>query len=98
MALIQVTQRDEKEDGWTFVVEVGINSAEKIGYLVKVEKEYWEALTKGRYPPELLVRRSFMFLLSREAKSSILRNFNLREIQGYFPSYEDEMRSIFKVS
>jgi hypothetical protein len=43
-------------------------------------------------PPEELVRRSFEFLLERESKESILREFDITVISRYFPNYEDEIR------
>lgn len=42
--------------------------------------------------PEDLVRRSFEFLLAREAKESILREFDLSVIQRYFPEYDRVIR------
>jgi hypothetical protein len=39
--------------------------------------------------PEELVRRSFEFLLQRECKESILREFELSVIQRYFPEYDE---------
>ena len=41
--------------------------------------------------PEELVRRSFEFLLERESKESILREFDLSVIQRYFPEYDQAM-------
>jgi len=40
---------------------------------------------------EELVRRSFEFLLQRESKESILREFDLSVIQRYFPEYDEAM-------
>jgi len=45
-----------------------------------------------KVPPEELVKKSFEFLLAREPKESILREFNLREIAKYFPEYESEIK------
>jgi len=39
-----------------------------------------------------LVRLSFEFLLEREPKESILREFDITLIARYFPEYEDELR------
>ena len=39
-----------------------------------------------------LVRRSFEFLLERESKESILKEFDLSVIQRYFPEYDRAMR------
>lgn len=39
-----------------------------------------------------LVKRSFEFLLAREANTSILREFDLSTIERYFPAYAGEIR------
>ena len=39
-----------------------------------------------------LVRRSFAFMLAREANTSILREFDLSTIERYFPEYAREIR------
>jgi len=39
-----------------------------------------------------LVKRSFEFLLAREANTSILRDFDLSTIERYFPEYAREIR------
>ncbi len=45
----------------------------------------------GGQTPEELVRHSFEFLLQRESKESILREFDLSVIQRYFPDYDQAM-------
>jgi len=40
---------------------------------------------------ERLVHASFAFLLEREPKESILRQFDLSVIRRYFPDYPDEI-------
>jgi hypothetical protein len=83
MSQIAVKKKEEKGDRWVFDVEV-----EGIAYVVTVPKEYGERLTQKRIEPDELVRRSFEFLLAREPKESILREFELPVIQKYFPEYE----------
>ncbi|MDD5251277.1 MAG: hypothetical protein PHT12_01415 [Patescibacteria group bacterium] len=39
-----------------------------------------------------LVRRSFEFLLEREPDSSILEEFDLKDISRYYPEYREEIR------
>lgn len=39
-----------------------------------------------------LARRSFEFLLAREANGAILREFDLSAIETYFPEYAKEIR------
>ncbi len=41
---------------------------------------------------ERLVRETFMFLLEREPKESILRTFDLEVVGRYFPEYDREIR------
>jgi len=40
---------------------------------------------------ERVVRESFEFLLEREPASSIMSEFSLDVIPGYFPEYEEEL-------
>jgi hypothetical protein len=41
--------------------------------------------------PEVLVRESMGFLLEREPPTSVLAEFSLADIAGYFPEYYDEL-------
>jgi hypothetical protein len=63
-------------------------------HLVTLDDAYHQFLTQGKIPKEDLIRKSFQFLLEREAKESILRSFNLQMIKRYFPEYEEEMSSL----
>jgi hypothetical protein len=49
---------------------------------------YYEKLTGKRVAPEVLVEKSFRFLIDRESNTSILRSFALPVIGQYFPEYE----------
>jgi hypothetical protein len=42
--------------------------------------------------PEDFVKKSFEFLLMREDKDSILKEFNIKQIREYFPEYETEIK------
>lgn len=59
-------------------------------HLVHVQPADLERWGHGRSPEEL-VRRSFVFLLQRESKESILPEFDLSVIQRYFPDYDQAM-------
>jgi hypothetical protein len=61
---------------------------------VTLELSYYQKLTKGRFPEETLVRKSFEFLLEREPNTSILRRFDLTVIADYFPEYETRIRQM----
>jgi hypothetical protein len=56
-------------------------------HLVRVSRKDLDRWRRGRSPEEL-VRESFAFLLERESKESILREFDLSVIQRYFPEYD----------
>ena len=86
MEKILVKQKEERDDGWIFDVEI-----KGMGYKVTVPKEYWEKVTQKSVEPKELIRRSFEFLLAREPKESILREFELPIIQKYFPEYETQI-------
>lgn len=42
-----------------------------------------------------LIQKSFEFLLERESNQSILRKFNLEDIEGYFPDYPTLIKNYF---
>ena len=90
MERVEIKKQEQTETGWNFLVEVG-NKKDVIEYSVILDKEYWQKITGEQMRPEKLIKKSFEFLLEREPKESILRKFNLREINGYFPEYEDEI-------
>lgn len=75
-----------KLDETTF--EVTVESGRTTTHKVFVNPAYYEQLTGGRVSAEVLVEKSFQFLLERESNTSILRNFELSVIQQYFPEYE----------
>ncbi len=72
-------------DGYTCTVEVG-NGASATRHTVQVRRGDMDRWARGRSAEEL-VRGSFEFLLDREPKESILRQFELSVIQRYFPEF-----------
>ena len=73
-------------DSTTF--EVMVERATTTTHKVTVTAPYYEKLTAKRVTPEVLVEKSFRFLLDRESNTSILRSFDLPVIGQYFPDYE----------
>jgi hypothetical protein len=59
---------------------------------VSLSPAYYEKLTQKQVTEEILIERSFQFLLEHESKESILRQFDLPLIGRYFPDYESEIR------
>ena len=69
-----------------------IDAKSESSHKVTVKPEHYDRLTGGKIEPKELVRRSFEFLLEREPKESILRQFDLQVIGRYFPEYEREIK------
>jgi hypothetical protein len=72
-------------DGHRCRVEVS-DARSTTRHLVRVSRRDLEEWGRGR-PVEQLVRDSFDFLLQREPKESILREFDLSVIKRYFPEF-----------
>ena len=81
-------------DNTTF--EVVVEDTATTTHRVTVPHAYYERLTKKRVAPDVLVERSFKFLLQRESNTSILRSFELSEISRYFPEYEKTIQGMLK--
>ena len=91
MAEIEVKGR-KTENGWEFEVEVKEGNT-KTRHKVRVNRSFYQKITQAKTPPETLVKKSFEFLLEREPAESILPEFNLEQISGYFPEYQEEIVS-----
>lgn len=61
-------------------------------HTVTLETGYYEKLTGKQISEEDLIQRSFQFLLEREPKESILRQFDLSVINRYYPDYESKIQ------
>ena len=80
MARISVTTSTPLDDNtWRYNVEV-------------TESDGSGSKTEGRIIPEEFVKKSFEFLLERENKDSILRQFDINQINDYFPEFEKEIK------
>jgi hypothetical protein len=63
-------------------------------HVVDVPAEYVSKLGYDSNDEETvsaLLRDSFQFLLKRESKEAILKNFTLSDIERYFTDYRDEL-------
>ena len=76
-------------DGWDCAVIV--RNGGETRHRVRVARDDLARLAPGATDPVELVRASFAFLLEREPKESILREFDLTIIGRYFPDYEREV-------
>jgi hypothetical protein len=75
----------------TFTVRVAEGGSET-EHRVTVTPTDLERLGKGYGSPEEFLRACFEFLLAREPKESILREFDVTVISRYFPEFESEIR------
>jgi hypothetical protein len=89
VAQIDVRTTPEGE-GWGFQVTVSDGSGQS-SHRVTMSRNTYQQLTGEVCSPEELVRRSFEFLLEREPKEFILREFEITVIPRYFPDYEREI-------
>ncbi len=78
-------------EGFACDVMVGTDAG-ATRHSVSVSQDDLARLAPGHYDPEDLVGASFAFLLEREPRESILRQFDLPVIERYFPDYETQIR------
>lgn len=74
---------------------VVVENRSMTSHMVTLPAYYYEALTEKRVSPEVLIEKSFEFLLEREPNTSILRSFELSVIGSYFPEYEETIKQQF---
>jgi len=77
----------KKIDKSTF--RVVVENRSMTSHMVTLPLKYYERLTNNIVSPEILIEKSFEFLLEREPNTSILRSFELSMIGQYFPEYEE---------
>ena len=73
------------------VVVDGTDDAPQTKHRVTLSPEYHRKLCGGTITQEWVIIQSFKFLLEREANTAILPEFDLEDINGYFPEYEEEI-------
>lgn len=76
--------------------EVVVQGKTSTTHLVTVPPAYAAKLMEEGVSVDLLVTRSFDFLLEREPNTSILSRFELPVIARYFPEYERVIRAMLK--
>ncbi|MEO5987249.1 MAG: hypothetical protein ABIW50_07100 [Candidatus Limnocylindria bacterium] len=78
-----------REAGWRCHVVIGEDAA-ATEHEVEVSAETLADLAPGA-KPEDLVRESFVYLLEREPRESVMRSFELPIIARFFGDYLDEV-------
>lgn len=92
MSEIKVEKLNEGDKGWKFDVKVREGDGET-QHKVSMSRAFYENLETD-IAPEKVIEKSFEFLLEREPKESILREFDVTVISGYFSEYEKELRGM----
>ena len=76
--------------------EVTVEAKTTTNHRVTLTPDYWEKLTGEQVEAELLIEKSFAFLLERESNTSILSSFELSLIGHYFPEYEKVIKEALR--
>ena len=98
MDLSVIERKEEVENGWRFIVEIGVQEEYKVGFAVLIDREYWKELTLEKFPPEQLLKETFRFLFAKEmTKIGIARElgnlFDLRkDLPSHYSSYERRIK------
>ena len=90
-----VMVRIEQLDGSRW--RVTVQGATETVHEVTVPDAYCRQLAGGEVDVEVLLEKSFEFLLARESNTSILRRFDLPVIGRYFPEYEQTIGGMLAV-
>ena len=77
-------------------LEITVKSGTTTTHSVTLSPLLYKRLTNCTAPPELLIQKSFEFLLDREPITSILSSFDLQVISRYFPEYERTIRNVLQ--
>jgi len=85
MRTISVHKTSEIDSGWSFTVSI-----EGRTHIVFLEKQYLQKISPNT-SPEKFVEKSFQFLLEREPLEAILKEFNIKVINTYFPEFESTL-------
>lgn len=80
---------EERADGWLAIVIVREDTSSTT-HAVTITQDAYTRLAPDA-DVDALARASFEFLLEREAKESILSQFNIEVIGRYFPEYPREI-------
>lgn len=90
MADIEIRKTNGGEDESVFEVLVSVDGGET-RHRVSLPGDVFGRLKAGAESEEEFIRRCFVFLLEREPKESILGEFDVTDISGYFPEFESEI-------
>lgn len=96
MEEIIIEEKDRLPGGWVFEVVVG-EDGDSSTHEVELTASDYENITAAQVKPEILIKKSFEFLLERQDKERILPQFSLTEISLYFPEYAEEIQDLLSL-
>jgi hypothetical protein len=82
---------DRRGDGYRCRVQIGDDPG-ATHHEVAFERSEMEQLAPEGTKPEEFVRAAFLYLIEREPREQILRDFELPVIGRYFPGWQDAVR------
>lgn len=88
-----IKKESETPTAWIFGIRVTTEDKKTFSYTITVDKDHYRTLTDEVIPPVTLIERTFFFLAEREPFSAILKEFNLHDVERYFPEYEKHMKA-----
>ncbi|MEM9622784.1 MAG: hypothetical protein AAF993_14115 [Pseudomonadota bacterium] len=72
--------------------QVVVEGEQETVHKVHMSQEYYRALCRATVTHEFVLVQAFRFLLEREPNTAILAEFDLPDINRYFPEFEAEIR------
>lgn len=95
ISVVTLPPSEDNSSSWRYHVEIteSDGSGSETTHQVTMRKDYYMDLTeRGRIIPEEFIKKSFEFLLDRESRDSILQQFDISQINDYFPEYETQIK------
>ena len=77
----------------THIYEVVVQAAQPSVHRVRLLPDYYRELCGMTVTHEYVLIAAFKFLLEREPNTAILAEFDLRDINRYFPEFDQEIKA-----
>lgn len=74
------------------IYEVIVEGEQETTHRVHMSQEYYRRLCGATITHEFVLITAFRFLLEREPNTAILVEFDIQDINRYFPEFEEEIR------
>ncbi len=74
------------------VYEVVVEGDQETTHRVHMSQEYYRSLCGATITHEFVLISAFRFLLEREPNTAILAEFDVQDINHYFPEFEKEIK------